>query len=360
MSIPDEYRTPEAQRTLANFLRAQGGVKVKSGIEHEKRVDYFKGKKLVECIQEAKKWPKSLPRLTEEEIIVQVADLLLQAGFFHRSEKVKEKRGYLKISQQTVFDSKGYYTWMYAGNMMWSNVATGLVIFAVIGFTLLPIWPDYAKRILWYLSVTFLISTLAFCLIRFLVFLVMWLFGYEFWIFPRLFDESLSFQDSFKPVYSFDKGTAGQGYYRIGLVLALAAGTYWAFTQPTEFDGFLHAQKEFIDDLYSGKLLADVAFDPREHMNQQHKKVPALEDLLKELEADEKAHITEKAEDFYDGENGSEMAYIPPVSEENDTENENESVESEKDSESEERNAEDAEESEDVDVDIDGSTTSEE
>ena len=33
----------------------------------------------------------------EEEIIIQVADLLLQAGFFHRSEKVKEKRGYLKV-----------------------------------------------------------------------------------------------------------------------------------------------------------------------------------------------------------------------------------------------------------------------
>lgn len=43
MSVPEEYKTPEGQRTLANFLRAQSGVKVKSGIEHEKRVDYFKG-----------------------------------------------------------------------------------------------------------------------------------------------------------------------------------------------------------------------------------------------------------------------------------------------------------------------------
>ncbi len=44
MSVPSEYNTPEGQRTLANFLRSQNGVKVKSGIEHEKRVDYFKGK----------------------------------------------------------------------------------------------------------------------------------------------------------------------------------------------------------------------------------------------------------------------------------------------------------------------------
>lgn len=184
---------------------------------------------------------------------------------------------------------------MFAGNMMWSNIATGLIIVLVIGFTLLPIWPDYAKKILWYLSVTFLIGTLSFCLIRMLLFVISWLFGYEFWIFPRLFDESLSFQDSFKPIYTFEKGSNGQGYYRIGLILLIVGFTYWAFTQPTEFDEILKVQKEFIDDLYSGKLLADVAFDPREHIaNAHNKKVPKLEDLLKDLEKDELS-ITEKA-----------------------------------------------------------------
>lgn len=176
---------------------------------------------------------------------------------------------------------------------MWSNIATGLVIAVVIGFTLLPIWPDVAKKILWYFSVTFLIGTLAFCLIRVVAFLVLWILGYDFWIFPRLFDESLSFQDSFKPVYSFEKGSSGQGYYRIGMIALLIGFTYWAYSQPTEFDGFIQAQKDFIDDLYSGKLIADVAFDPRDHLDRS-KKVPSLEDLLKELEKDENS-ITEKA-----------------------------------------------------------------
>ncbi len=256
-----------------------------------------------------------------------MADLLLQANFFHRSEKVKDKKGYLKvfslsffpllccssfvsfslltsfplflflffsqISQNHVFEEKGYYTWIFAGNMMWSNIATGLVIAVVIGFTLLPIWPDVAKKILWYFSVTFLIGTLAFCLIRVVAFLVLWILGYDFWIFPRLFDESLSFQDSFKPIYSFEKGSSGQGYYRIGMIALLIGFTYWAYSQPTEFDGFIQAQKDFIDDLYSGKLIADVAFDPRDHLDRS-KKVPSLEDLLKELEKDENS-ITEKA-----------------------------------------------------------------
>lgn len=40
-AVPAEYQTPEAQRTLANHLR--NGVKCRAGIEHDKRVDYFKG-----------------------------------------------------------------------------------------------------------------------------------------------------------------------------------------------------------------------------------------------------------------------------------------------------------------------------
>ena len=43
MSLPPEYQTAEGLRTLANYLRSQNGIKVRSGIEHEKRVDYFKG-----------------------------------------------------------------------------------------------------------------------------------------------------------------------------------------------------------------------------------------------------------------------------------------------------------------------------
>ena len=68
-----------------------------------------------------------------------------------------------------------------------------------------------------------------------------------------LFDESLSVVDSFKPIYSFDKGSAGQTMYRLGLLVALVAFIVWAASQPTEFDGLLEAQKEFVDDLYSGR-----------------------------------------------------------------------------------------------------------
>lgn len=44
--VPAEYKIPEGLRTLANYLRSQNGIKVRSGVEHEKRVDYFKGNEM--------------------------------------------------------------------------------------------------------------------------------------------------------------------------------------------------------------------------------------------------------------------------------------------------------------------------
>lgn len=99
------------------------------------------------------------------------------------------------------------------------------------------------------MSVTFLLFTFTFVSIRFTIFLISWVLGQEFWIFPRLFDESLSFQDSFKPVYTVETVKPGQGYYRMGMLGTIVYFAYWAYSQPTEFDGFIAAQKTFVDDL---------------------------------------------------------------------------------------------------------------
>lgn len=287
-AYPPIYDTEEGQKKLGTYLRSSNGVKVRSGTQHDKRVEYFKGKRLIECILEGQNWPKGLPRITDKGAALALAATLLKNGFFHRSEKDEDKKGHLVISKKKVFEETGYYTWMFSGNTVWSNVATASVIAVVIIFTLLPVWPQIAKKALWYCSVTFLLFTFTFIFIRFILFLVMWILGYEFWVFPRLFDESLSFVDSFKPVYTFEKGTAGQGYYRLALVVALAAFVAWASTQPTEFDGFMQAQKEFVDDLYSGNLLTDYSQSAKDTID-RNKRVPDLEDLLRQVELDELA-----------------------------------------------------------------------
>jgi hypothetical protein len=56
------------------------------------------GKRLVECILEGKRWPKSIPKITDSGIAHVVAGALIQNSFFHRSEKVEGKKGYLKVN----------------------------------------------------------------------------------------------------------------------------------------------------------------------------------------------------------------------------------------------------------------------
>jgi hypothetical protein len=44
--------------------------------------------------------------------------------------------------------------------------------------------------------------------------------GFDFWILPNLFDESLGYFDSFKPVISLEKSTPGQLPCRLGIGVA--------------------------------------------------------------------------------------------------------------------------------------------
>lgn len=171
----------------------------------------------------------------------------------------------------------------------------------------------FARKALWYLSVTFLIFTTSFCLLRWLLFLALWIVGIEFWIFPRLFDESLSFLDSFKPIYTIERGTPGQGYYRMGLLTLVLCFVYWAYSQPTGFDELVQAQKSLIDDLYAGNLLPDAAQAAKDNMNRMRtgSRVPNLEDLIKQIEHDEKEAIAEasSADDGAASQMGGETAF---------------------------------------------------
>lgn len=56
------------------------------------------GKRLIESLLEAKKWPKSIPRITDKGTAQLVAGALIQKAFFHRSEKVEDKKGCLKVA----------------------------------------------------------------------------------------------------------------------------------------------------------------------------------------------------------------------------------------------------------------------
>lgn len=281
---------------LCDFLRTGQGPSVREAMQMDKRVHYLKGEKLVNFLVEPKKgvkWPANLPKVGSRIEAIAICKELCKYQFIHRSEK--RGKGDLAISRVRDFDESGYFTWIYEGNQRFSNLMTTGLIVGFLCCTCFPIWPQFLKVFVWYLSVSFLIFIFVFVSLRALLFLVIWILGYEFWFLPNLFDEDLGFIESFIPLYSCERTKSGQFIYRAGIAVAFFSFSYWAVTQPSEFDGFVAAQGDFIKDLYAGTLLSDMSQNDKENIDKP--KMPSLEDLLKNLDSEDEEEEIEKSEE---------------------------------------------------------------
>jgi translocation protein SEC62 len=199
-----------------------------------------------------------------------------------------------QISRNRDFDESGYFTWIYEGDKSFSNMMTTLLVVGFLFCTCFPIWPNFLKVFVWYMSVTLLIFIFFLITVRGAVFLCIWVVGYECWVLPNLFDETLGFVESFKPFISFEPTKEGQLIYRLGIAAAFGSFCWWAVTQPSEFDGMRKAQNDFIKDLYAGTLLSDMSQSDKDNIDKP--KMPSLDDLLKKLDSsdDEEEELDEE------------------------------------------------------------------
>jgi len=291
-------------RKLCNFLRSPEGPSVREAIEMDKRVYYLKGEKLVSFLinpKKGSKWPKGLPRFESRQEAIAVCKELCSLEFIHRSEK--RGKGDLTISRIRDFDESAIFTWIYEGDKSLSHLFTTILIAGFLFCVCFPIWPNFLKVFAWYMSVSFLIFIFFLITFRGVLFLMVWILGYDFWFLPNLFDESLGFVDSFKPVVSFEKTKDGQLLYRAGVAAAFFSFCWWAVTQPSEFDGFVSANKDFIADLYEGKLLSDMSQESKDNIDKP--KMASFEDLLKmdpfdDEEVEEELNEAERVEAMMD------------------------------------------------------------
>ena len=169
-------------------------------------------------------------------------------------------------------------------------MTTGLII-GFLCCVCFPIWPTFLRVFVWYLSVTLLLFIFGLITIRGLAFLFVWIVGYEFWFLPNLFDETLGFVDSFKPVWSLEPTKPGQLPYRLGVGVAFFAFCYWAVTQPSEFDGFVAAQGDFLKDLYAGKLLPEKSEQEKANIDKPRAHMKSLDELLRDLDREDEGFV---------------------------------------------------------------------
>mmetsp|Transcript_17673 Transcript_17673/g.40759 ORF Transcript_17673/g.40759 Transcript_17673/m.40759 type:complete len:326 (-) Transcript_17673:1925-2902(-) len=281
---PSFYEDVENLKKLCNFLLTGEGPRVREALLMEKRVLYLKGEKLVNFLVEPKrgtKWPKNLPRFESRQDAINVCKSMCKNQFILRCDK--QGKGELSMVRNHAFDESGYFVWIYEGNKTFSHFMTAALVIGFFCCVCFQIWPTFLKVFVWYLSVSLLLFIFFLISFRAFVFLCIWIVGYEFWFWPNLFDEQLGFYDSFKPFVSCEPTSSGQLPYRIGVGVAFFSFCYWAVTQPSEFDGFVKGQGDFLKDLYAGTLLSDMSQEDKENIDKP--KMQTLADLLKDLDS---------------------------------------------------------------------------
>ena len=65
-------------------------------------------------------------KITDQGVAREIAELMIQNNFFTAPEP--DKKRMLRMCKVNVYEESGYYTWMYEGSMMWSNIGTVLLI----------------------------------------------------------------------------------------------------------------------------------------------------------------------------------------------------------------------------------------
>mmetsp|Transcript_6655 Transcript_6655/g.16604 ORF Transcript_6655/g.16604 Transcript_6655/m.16604 type:complete len:326 (+) Transcript_6655:23-1000(+) len=292
---PSFYEDVENLKKLCNFLHTSEGPRVREALLMEKRVTYLKGEKLVNFLAEPKrgvKWPKDLPRFESRQEAIAVCRELCNLQFILRCDK--QGKGELAMVRNREFDESGYFAWIYEGNKTVSHFMTAALVLGFFCCVCFQIWPTFLKVFVWYLSVSLLLFIFFLISVRAFLFLCVWIVGYEVWVWPNLFDEQLGFWDSFKPFISCKPTGPGQLLYRLGVGVGFFSFCYWAITQPSEFDGFVSAQGDFLKDLYAGTLLSDMSQEDKENIDKP--KVQSLEDLLKDLDASEEEEKVKEEE----------------------------------------------------------------
>ncbi|OQS01796.1 Non-selective Cation Channel-2 (NSCC2) Family [Thraustotheca clavata] len=312
----EEEEEFKSVKKMADYLRGRNGMPVRQAIEMGKRVEFFRGDKLGKFLMNNEGASKYCPGpVTTKEEALAMGSLLVTHGFIHRSERDAKNKKLLQPSQSHEFTTDGFYTWMYDGPKTLRNFLTAALIIGFTGLVCYPIWPQWSKVCVWYMSVTFLIVIIVFCIVRLIAFFFLWLAGIEFWFLPNIFDDNLGVIDSFKPLYSLRKTDPSETKYRLIGLIAFIAFCVWVAQQPTDFDEYMALTKQFTDDVYSGKLLDDMSQKDKEDIDKV--KVPDLEDLMRDeatdifSEKDEESNFDSYMEQKYFSEDATEDDYFP-------------------------------------------------
>jgi translocation protein SEC62 len=116
------------------------------------------------------------------------------------------------------------------------------VVIGVLMYCLFPVWPFEVKMAVWWVSYILLMFLLGLNIVRYVLFVTLYIFGIDFWLFPELYDDKKGVLDSFKPLYTYNK----REETLITILVRLAIAIVFLYCAVT-----VYLNPDMIDDLYN-------------------------------------------------------------------------------------------------------------
>ena len=127
-----------------------------------------------------------------------------------------------------------------------------LIIIGILLYALLPVWPYKMKVAVWWISYFLLILIISIYVIRLVVYVFCYTFGYDVWIFPDMDDPKLGFFESFKRVITAEKRKDKWYFIVLRIILAAITGYigFCIYKNPRLIDDAQKLVVDAIRDLY--------------------------------------------------------------------------------------------------------------
>ncbi|KAL6453661.1 SEC62 Translocation protein SEC62 [Candida maltosa Xu316] len=226
--VPTSTQRSPIATNVANYLFQNPILKQRTGLlDNTNDIEFFRYKRFERALlsddyKQKQQNPKNgLVPITNTEDVQKIFVLLIQNQLLlpvtklHYAE-IKAVKGWkpnkdkptLKRADKAVIDSNSYYGWLYQKPNPFILLYSVLAIAGVFTVILFPLWPNFMKRGVWYLSMGALgLIGLFFltAIVRLIIYIISLVaFPKPFWLFPNLF-EDCGVIESFQPVYAWEE-----------------------------------------------------------------------------------------------------------------------------------------------------------
>lgn len=188
-------------------------------------------------------------------------------------------------SKNVTMQDEGFYIWSPdVQSRVFTNTLSAMLVVGVLLACCFPIWPLQMKLGMWYLSVILLVILLGISAVRLVLFIVLFIFGHDFWIFPNMYDDSAGLFGGFSPTYYYGRREDGWGWLVIRLITGFSVlyFPYLFYTQPTLIDDIQNISVTALFDFVAWG--EDKILSVRTRQNSTQVSIPRYESFMLEDE----------------------------------------------------------------------------